>query len=81
VEKAVPKTGGEDDGESGQNENITELLRPGAYSPPESSNERQHTRVEQNVQLKKKRERFSPREPGQMRLLLWRYLALLLPLF
>ena len=78
--KAVPKTGGEDGGEDGQDEDVTELLRPGADSPAESGNERQHTGVEENVQLEKKGEGFSTGEACQMRVLLRRYLALLLPL-
>ena len=46
-------------GEDGQDEDVTELLRPGADSPAESGNERQHTGVEENVQLEKKGEGFS----------------------
>ncbi len=78
--KAVPKTGGEDGGENGQDEDITELLRPGGDRPAKSGNERQHTGVEENVQLKKKGEGFSAAEARQMRVLLRRYRALLLPL-
>ncbi len=78
--KAVPKTGGENGGEDGQDEDVTELLRPGGDSPAESGNERQHTGVEENVQLEKKGEGFSTGEACQMRVLLRRYLALLLPL-
>jgi hypothetical protein len=55
------------------------LLRPGADSPAESGNERQHTGIEENVQLKKKGEGFSMGEAHQMRVLLQRYRALLLP--
>ena len=78
--KAVPKTGGEDGGEDGHDEDITELLRPRADSPAESGYERQNTGVEKNIQLEKKRERFSTGEACQMGVLLLRYFALLLPL-
>jgi len=78
--KTVPKTGGEDGGEDGQNEDVTELMRPCADSPSESGNERQHTGVEENVQLEKKEEGFSTGETCQMGMLHRRYFPLLLPL-
>src|ERR1700691_4579442 len=78
--KAVPKTGGEYCGEDGQDEDVSESLRPGADSPAESGNERQHAGVVENVQLEKKGEGVSTGEPCQMSVLLRRYRALLLPL-
>ena len=56
------------------------MLRPSADSPAQSANERQHTGVEENVQLEKKGEGFSTGEACQMGVLLRRYFALLLPL-
>src|SRR5260370_12539546 len=64
--KAIPKRGGKDDGDNGQDEYITELLRPSGDSPSESGNERQHTRIEEKVQLKREGEGFSAREAPQM---------------
>ena len=80
MRKAVPKTGCEDGRENGQDEDVTELMRPGADGPAESGNERQHAGVEENVQLEKKGKRFSTGEASQMGALLRRYFALLLPL-
>jgi len=60
--KAIPKRGGKDDGDNGQDEYITELLRPSGDSPAESGNEQQHTRIEEKVQLKREGEGFSTRE-------------------
>src|ERR1700747_1072756 len=77
--KAIPKTSGEDGGGHGQNEHVPHLFRPGSHRPAESSNKRQHTGIEQNVQLEKKRDGFSAGEVRQKRVLLRRYLALLLP--
>src|ERR1700722_3788508 len=65
--EAVPKTGGQHCGEDGQNEHITELLRPGTDGPAEAGDERQNTSIEENVELDKKRDRFSTGEPGQER--------------
>ena len=60
--EAIPETGGEDDGENGQDEYIAELLRPGGDSPAKSGNERQHTGIEEKVELKREGEGFSARE-------------------
>ncbi len=60
--KAIRKRGGEDDGENGQDEYITELLRPSGDSPAKSANERQHTCIEEKVELKREGEGFSARE-------------------
>ena len=80
AQERVPKTGGEDGGEDGQDEDVPELLGPGADSPAESGNERQHTDVVESVQLKKNGEAVSTGEACQMGVLLRRYRALLLPL-
>ena len=60
--KAIPKRGGKDDGDNGQDECITELLRPSGDSPAKSGNERQHTCIEEKVELKREGEEFSARE-------------------
>src|SRR6266853_5621374 len=76
---AVPRTGGEEGGEDGQDDDVTELLRPGGDGPAEPGNECHHPGVKNNVQLEKNRERFAAAETCQMRVLLPRYRALLLP--
>ena len=78
--EAVPKTGGEHCGEDGQDEDVTQLLRPGGDGPAETGDERQNTSVEENVQLEKNGEGFSTGEACQERVLLRRYNAALLPL-
>jgi hypothetical protein len=60
--KSNTKRGGEDAGENGQNEDIPELVRPGGDRPAESGNERQHTCIEEDVELKREGEGFSARE-------------------
>jgi len=60
--KAIPKRGGEDDGENGQDEYITELLRPSGDSSAKSGNERQDPCIEEKVELKREGEGFSARE-------------------
>src|SRR3979411_1367348 len=60
--EAVPKTGGEHAGEDSQHQDVTHLLRPGAYGPAEAGDERQNTGVEENVQLEKKGKGFSTRQ-------------------
>ena len=45
-----------------QDEYITELLRPGGDSPAKSGDERQHTCIEEKVELKREGEGFSARE-------------------
>ncbi len=78
--KAVPETSGENGGKDGQYEDVPKLMGPGADGPAESGHERQHSGVEENVQLEKKREGVSTGEARQIGLLLRRYFALLLPL-
>ena len=60
--KAIPKRAGKDDGDNGQDEYITELLRPSGDSPAKSGNERQHTCIEEDVELKREGEGFFARE-------------------
>jgi hypothetical protein len=60
--KAIPKRGGKDDGDNGQNDYITELPRPSGDSPAKSGNERQHTCIEEKVELKREGEGFSAKE-------------------
>src|SRR5690242_10284020 len=78
--EAVPNTGGEYCREEGQDEDVTQLLRPGADGPAEAHDERQNTSVEEDVQLEKQGEGFSTGEARQEYVLLWRYNAVLLPL-
>src|SRR5580704_8455539 len=63
--KAIPQAGRENCREDGQDEDVTQLLRPGADGPAEAGDERQNTRVEQNVQLEKEGEGFSTAEARQ----------------
>jgi len=78
--EAIPETGGENHGQDGKYEDITQLLRPRAYGQPEAGDERQDTGVEENVQLEKKGERFTAGETGEKGVLLRRDGAALLPL-
>ena len=78
--EAVPTTSGEHCGEDGQDEDVTQLPRPGADGPAEARDERQNTSVEEDVQLEEKGEGFSTGEAHQECVLLWRYDAVLLPL-
>src|SRR5260370_12068720 len=66
---AVPRTDGEEGGEDGQDDDVTELLRPGGDGPAQPGHERHHTGVKNNVQLKKNRERFPATQTSPIRVL------------
>ena len=60
---------------------VVPMLRPGGDSPAKSGNERQHTGIEKDIQLKEERERFLTGDAYQKSMLLRQYFTLLLPLF
>src|SRR5579862_4593278 len=78
--EAIPNTDGEYGREEGQDEDITQLARPGTDRPTQAADKCQNTGIEENVQLEEKRKRFSTREGGQQSVLFGRQDALLLPL-